>query len=62
MTMKGKQILEKFKELFPNLWNEGANVTELSNGVILINPVPGKRGRKYMFIVRADGTWVLEFC
>lgn len=61
MTLKGKQILEKFKELFPNLWNDGASVTELSNGVILINPVPGKRGMKYMFVYRANGTWELHY-
>lgn len=61
MTLKGKQILEKFKELFPNLWNDGASVTELSNGVILINPIPGKRGRKYRFVTRVDGTWELHY-
>lgn len=61
MTLKGKQVLEKFKELFPNLWNEGASVTELSNGVIIINPVPGKRVMKYMFVYRANGTWELHY-
>lgn len=61
MTLKGKKNLEKFKGLFPNLWNDGASVTELSNGVILINPVPGKRGMKYMFVYRPNGTWELHY-
>lgn len=62
MTSKGREQLEKFKELFPNLWNDNQSVSERKPNVLIINPLPGKRGKKYMFIVRADGSWVLEFC
>lgn len=62
MTSKGREQLEKFKELFPNLWNDNQSVSERTPNVLVINPVPGKRGRKYMFVLRADGSWVLEFC
>lgn len=43
MTSKGREQLEKFKELFPNLWNDNQSVSERTPNVLIINPIPGKR-------------------
>ena len=61
MTEKGKLILEKFKELFPNLVTDTMTVREFSKDFIIINPVAGKRGRKYTFVLRRDGSWDLSY-
>ena len=67
MTSKGKANLELFKTLFPNLCTDEMSVKEYPSGytggsIIEINPNPKKRiSRKYMFIVRKDGSWELIY-
>lgn len=61
MTNSGRKELEVFKNLFPNFCTDNMSVSERTPNILFINPTPGKRGRKYMFILRSNGTWVLEF-
>ena len=61
MTSKAKVALESFKSMFPGLYRDGMTVTEVRGDVLIINPTPGKRGRKYTYILRPDGTWHLSY-
>lgn len=60
MRVKDQHMVELFKEMFPNLWDENFRVSGIpgGDGIFLY---PGRRRTEYfMFIVRADGSWMLE--
>lgn len=60
MSDKRSMLLSKFKSLFPDIYKDGMTVSEVS-GVLWVNPTPGRKGRKYMFIYRPDGRWELHY-
>lgn len=54
-------LLAKFKELFPGVYKDGMAVSENTDNAIWINPTPGKRGKRYLFVYRPGGSYELKY-
>ena len=57
---KRQSLLEKFKKLFPDIYKDGMTVSE-ADGTLIINPTPGKRGKRYYFKYKQDARWELKY-
>ena len=61
MTNRAKELYKKFCEMFPQLSEGEQTITDCGINGIIINPKPGKRGPKYTFVYRSDGSWTVWY-
>lgn len=61
MTNRGKTILERFKELFPDMWKDNMRIREIYPNTIILDPAVGIRSRVYRFTLNNSGTWELKY-
>ena len=62
MTNRSKELYSKFCDLFPQFSREEQTVKDIpGGGGIIVNPVVGLRGPKFIFIYHNAGDWELHF-